>query len=144
MNGGTFGGTGNVSGAVTIGNGTSGKATLAPGMKGPGTLTIAKSLTFKSNGNYNFELGLNPHPKADQVAANGVTITSGAKFNLKSKGTATLTSGTSFTVISNTSASAISGTFSNLADGSTVIAGNNNLRVSYSGGDRNDLTLTMQ
>ncbi len=144
VNGGTFGGSGNVSGAVTIGNGTSGKAILAPGVKGPGTLTIAKGLTFKSNGNYNFELGLAPRPKADQVAANGVTITSGAKFNLKSKGTATLASATSFTVISNTSANPISGTFSNLADGSTIIAGNNTLRVSYSGGDGNDLTLTVQ
>lgn len=141
---GTLGGTGSVRGTVTIGNGTSGKAFLSPGVKEPGTFTIAKTLTFNSNGNYNFEMGLSPHSKADEVTANGVTITSGAKFNLKSRGTQTLISGTSFTVISNTSANPISGTFSNLADGSTIIAGNNTLLVSYAGGDGNDLTLTVQ
>ena len=132
------------SGAVTVGNGTSGKAFLAPGVKGPGTLTITKSLTFNSNGNYNFELGLTRHPKADQVTANGVTIMSGAKFKLRSKGTQTLTTGTSFTVISNTSAGPISGTFSNLPDGGTIIAGPNTLQANYEGGDGNDLTLTVQ
>jgi len=39
---------------------------------------------------------------------------------------------------------AISGTFGNLADGSTLTAGRNNLLVSYTGGDGNDLTLTVQ
>ena len=34
-------------------------------------------------------------------------------------------------------------TFSNLADGSTVTLGINKLQVSYSGGDGNDLTLTV-
>lgn len=37
--------------------------------------------------------------------------------------------------------SAINGTFANLADGSTLIAGRNNLLVSYVGGG-NDLALT--
>ena len=112
-------------------------------MKGPGTLTIAKALTFKSNGSYNCELGLTPHPKADQVSANGVTIQSAAKLALRTKGTQTVASGTTFTVISNTATTPISGTFANLADGSTFIAGNNTFQVSYEGGDGNDLTLTV-
>jgi hypothetical protein len=48
-----------------------------------------------------------------------------------------------FTAISNTSATPISGTFANLADGSTLTVGRNNYQVSYSGGDGNDLTLTV-
>ncbi len=143
VSGGIFGGTCNVGGAVTIGNGTSGRAFLAPGVKGPGTLTIFKSLTFKNNGSYTFELALTRNPKADQVVANGVSITSGAKFLLRGKGTTTLAVGMSFTVISNTSAIPISGVFANLPDGGTIAVGGNTFQVNYEGGDGNDLTLTV-
>jgi hypothetical protein len=51
--------------------------------------------------------------------------------------------GTVFTAISNTTTTPISGAFGNLADGSTVTVGVNRLQVSYSGGDGNDLTLTV-
>ena len=142
-NAGTFGGTGTVTGAVTVGAGTGPRAFLAPGVKRPGTLSIASTLTFKSNGSYKFELGLTPHPKADQVGANGVTIQSGATFILRTKGNQTLPLGTVFTVINNTAATPISGVFTNLADGSTITAGSNTLQVSYEGGDGNDLTLTV-
>jgi hypothetical protein len=47
------------------------------------------------------------------------------------------------TLISNTSASPISGTFSNLPDGGIVTVNGNNLQASYSGGDGNDLMLTV-
>lgn len=143
VNGGIFGGTGNVSGAVTIGDGMSGTGTLSPGVEGPGTLIFARSLTFQSDGNYRYELGLTRNPRSDQVAANGVVINTGARFNLRSKGTAALPPGTELTAISNTSASPISGTFSNLPNGATVTAGPNTLQVSYEGGDGNDLTLTV-
>jgi len=46
-------------------------------------------------------------------------------------------------VISNTAASPIVGTFHNLADGAVVLVNGNNLQASYSGGDGNDLTLTV-
>ena len=54
-----------------------------------------------------------------------------------------LTQGTVLTVISNTSANPISGAFSNLADGAIVTVNGNNLQASYTGGDGNDLTLTV-
>ena len=47
------------------------------------------------------------------------------------------------TLISNTSADPISGTFSNLPDGGIVRINGNNFQASYSGGDGNDLTLTV-
>ena len=140
---GTFGGIGSVSGAVTVATGTGTGAFLAPGTKGPGTLTLTSILTFKTGSGYKCELGLTAQPKSDQVTANGVTIESGARFALRTKGNRTLPAGTSFTVISNTAAIPISGTFSNLADGSTLLAGNNTFQVSYEGGDGNDLTMTV-
>ncbi|HWH90263.1 MAG TPA: autotransporter-associated beta strand repeat-containing protein, partial [Candidatus Binatia bacterium] len=140
---GTFGGTGSVTGPVIVGTGIGARAFFAPGINGPGTLSIVTTLTFKSNGSYKYELGLTPHPKADQVSANGVSIENGARFMLRTKGNQTLPLGTVFTIISNTAATPISGTFANLPDGSTFTVGNNTFHVSYEGSDGNDLTLTV-
>jgi hypothetical protein len=77
------------------------------------------------------------------VIANGVTINSAAMLALSGHTRGTLTQGMVLTLISNTSANPISGTFSNLPDGSIVTINGNNFQVSYSGGDGNDLTLTV-
>jgi hypothetical protein len=74
---------------------------------------------------------------------NGVTIQNGAQFSFSAVANKRLHGGQVFTAISNTSASPIAGTFANLADGSTFVAGRNSFKVSYSGGDGNDLTLTV-
>jgi hypothetical protein len=140
---GTFGGTGSVTGGVTVGTGTGPHAFLAPGVNGPGTLSIASFLIFNSDGSYKCELAATPHPRVDQVSANGVTIERGARFMLRTKGHQTLPLGTVFTVISNTATTRIAGTFANLPDGSTFTVGNNTFQVSYEGGDGNDLTLTV-
>ena len=142
--GGTLGGKGIISGATKVGTGNGAGGTLQPG-KGaskPTTLTIQNSLTFKSNGTYTWKLNTKK-AKADQVIANGVTIESGAQFDFNVVGNERLSTGTVFTAISNTATSPISGAFANLADGSTVTIGVNKLEVSYSGGDGNDLTLTV-
>ena len=143
VNAGTLGGTGKIAGAVTIGTATS-AAILAPG-KGakPGKLTLSTTLTCNARANYKVDLS-STLVKADQVAARGVTINSGATVTIGDLGTGTLTSGTVFTIIRNTAATAIAGTFSNLADGSTLIVGSNTYLVSYEGGTGNDLTLTVQ
>ena len=144
MNLGTLGGKGTISGAVTVGTGSGSGANLAPGIKGPDSLAIANTLTFKADGTYNCDLSLG-RAKADQVTANGVTIESGAQVNLLPKGFQTLPPGMVFTVINNTSANPISGTFADLADASIINATTGNkLKVSYEGGDGNDLTLTVQ
>ena len=58
--------------------------------------------------------------KTDKVVANGVTINSGATFNLSGTAQGSLTQGTVLPVISNTAATPIAGTFSNLPDGAIV------------------------
>ena len=66
-------------------------------------------------------------------------------FKLLETGTTALTPGTVFTVINNTSANPISGTFSNLPDGGTITtASGTTYKANYSGGDGNNLTLTVQ
>ena len=77
------------------------------------------------------------------MIANGVTVESGAQFNFVSVANRPLTPGTVFTAIDNTSANPITGTFANLPAGSIFAVGPNTYQVSYSGGDGNDLTLTV-
>jgi fibronectin-binding autotransporter adhesin len=106
------------------------------------TLTIQSALTFEADGTYTCRLNTKK-TKADQLIANGITIESGAQFAFKATGDEQLRTGKSATVISNTAATPISGTFANLPDGSTFTVGPNTFQVSYSGGDGNDLTLTI-
>ena len=142
VNAGTLGGRGKMSGAVTIGSGTGTGAFLAPGVNGVAGLTTQSALTFNADGIYSCEVDTS-RAKADKITAKGVTINSGALFSFVALGNQTLAQGTVFTVINNRSPNPITGTFSNLPDGSTFTVGNNTFRASYSGGDGNDLTLTV-
>ena len=139
---GTLGGTGKITGAVTIASGTT-PAIVAPGNGSkPGTLTTLSTIAFNAHATYKIDLN-STTVTADKVAANGVTIVSGALVSIDDLGSFALTAGTVFTLINNSAATPIAGTFSNLADGSTLVVGSNTYLVSYEGGDGNDLTLTV-
>lgn len=143
INGGTLGGTGRISGAVTVATGAS-ASFLAPGTgKAPATLTLLSTLSFNSAATFKVDLD-SSKAKADKVTAKGVTINNGAQFTLTDGGNGIMPSGTIFTVINNTSATPIVGTFSNLANGSIFSNNGNTYRASYTGGTGNDLTLTVQ
>jgi autotransporter-associated beta strand protein len=144
VNSGILAGNGIISGAVTIGTGSGTKAKLQPGFESStaNTLTLQDSLTFRSEGDYSYKLYTNK-AKADEVIANGVTIEKGAHFDFEVMGSTKLGSGTGFTAISNTAATPIGGNFENLRDGSLITSGPNSFQVSYTGGDGNDLTLTV-
>jgi autotransporter-associated beta strand protein len=143
VNRGGLGGNGTIAGTVTLSPTTGRSALLIPGTKQSlGALTIQKTLTFNAGATYDFALNSNLGT-ADLVIANGVTIASGAIFAAVDNGNTLRLAGTTFTPIRNTAAAAINGRFGNLADGSTVTVGVNKFQVSYSGGDGNDLTLTV-
>ena len=143
---GTLGGSGIVTGAVTIGNGTSSGAILAPahGTSRQTTFTTQGTLTFNTNSNFTFSFkAKGSKAKTDLVVANGITINSGVTYNALATTIGTLPVGLVFTVINNTSASPIAGTFLGLADGAIVTINGNRFQASYAGGDGNDLTLTV-
>ncbi len=147
---GKLGGTGIIAGAPTIGTGSGTGAFLAPGGEtrtGQVPLTIQSALIFNADATYTctFKAQQNRETRAKvgMVIANGVTINSGAMIDLIGHITGVLSQGFVLTLISNTSADPISGTFSNLPDGSIVTINGNNFQASYSGGDGNDLTLTV-
>ncbi len=143
---GTLGGSGIIAGAVTVGSGSGTGAFLAPAHGGNKqlTLTIQSSLTFNSDATYTYTFKAKRNrSKIDKVIANGVTIKSGAMINLSGTTQGPLTQGTALTLIKNTAATPIAGTFNNLPDGGIVIVNGNNLQADYSGGDGNELTLTV-
>lgn len=146
VNAGTLGGGGIISGAVSVGtNANTGvQALLAPskGVQKPATLTIQSALTLNDDSTYIYKLNTKKYV-SDEVIANGVTIDSGAKFSFRPSGNNALTAGQVFTVIGNTAATPIVGAFHNLPEGRVIVVNGSKLQASYTGGDGNDLTLTV-
>jgi autotransporter-associated beta strand protein len=144
VNAGTLGGSGIIAGTVTVGTNTGTAAFLAPskGAKKPATLTIQSGLTLNDDSTYIYKLDTR-RLRADEVIANGVTVDGGAKFSFQPSGDNALTIGQVFTVINNIAAAPIAGMFHNLANGKIITVNGSKLQASYSGGDRNDLTLTV-
>jgi len=145
VTGGTLGGTGTIGGSVTVGGG-SGSAALDPGAhpRDEATLAIQGSLTFQTGGTYLYTFkATGNNSEADEVIANGVSISGGATLAIDAKTGVRLRIGTTFTAISNTAETPIAGTFANLPDGSIITSKGNKFQGSYEGGDGNDLTLTV-
>jgi autotransporter-associated beta strand protein len=142
VEGGTLGGKGIIGGLVTVGTGAAQQAVLAPGTNRLGVLTTQQTLAFGANGVYNWNVDTQS-ATGDGVAANGVTISATAVFNIFPRRNASIPPGALFTVIDNTAATPMAGTFSNLPDGGTITVGNNTYQANYEGGDGNDLTLTV-
>jgi autotransporter-associated beta strand protein len=145
---GTLGGNGSIFayGDVTIGTGSSSGAKLLPGKsaKKAGTLEIADgTLTFNSLSTYGCILNRTTQKASLADVSFGVTINSNASFSFIDTGTGTLTPGQFFTVIHNHSGPIV-GTFSNLPDGATFTSNGTTFKASYTGGDGNALTLTVQ
>jgi len=141
---GTLAGDGTIAGPVVVAMGTGAQAILSPGKADaqPAVITLLDRLTFNDGGRY--RCGLNSDiASSDEIFADGVTINGGARFRVGDAGATRLTPGLVLTIINNTAPTAINGTFSNLADGSIFTIGNNTYQANYSGGDGNDLTLTV-
>jgi hypothetical protein len=108
------------------------------------TLTTQSTVTFNADATYVYTFKAKRNTaRTDMVVADGITINSGAMIALSGQTQGRLTTGLTLTLIRNTSANPISSTFSNLPDGAIVTINGNNLQASYSGGDGNDLTLTV-
>ena len=105
-------------------------------------MSLLSRLTFDAPATYKVDLD-SGSATADKVVAFGLTIQSGAQIILADRGNSVLTHGLVFTIIDNTAAPPITGSFSNLPDGAFVSVNGNNLQASYTGGDGNDLTLTV-
>lgn len=137
---GAFGGTGRTAKAVTIGSGVpGGVAVLEPGANGIGTLTTTGPLALLADATYSLECNFSNNT-ADRVVAAAVNIQQAAlAVTLLTNGT--LAAGSSFMIIDNTGTAAVSGTFNGLPELGVVTIGSYQFRITYRGGNGNDVVL---
>ena len=135
VNHGTFSGSG-TSRAITVNSG----GTLAPGDNGPGILTTVGNLMLALEAIYLVDLnGAIVGLQYDQTAVAGGVALNGATLSL-SLGFQPAP-GMMFTIIENDGSDAVNGTFGGLPEGTTFTVGDQTFRMSYAGGDGNDVVL---
>ncbi|MCX8092404.1 MAG: hypothetical protein N3I86_15975, partial [Verrucomicrobiae bacterium] len=135
-------------GAVLSGSGTVPPfvcaGTVRPGGSSVGVLTVSGGTAAFQAGS-TFQVNLNgpaPGTDYDQLRVSAPPSLSGATLSVL-PGFSPIV-GQSFVVITNTGAAAFTTTFTNLPEGSILTVSNLRLRVSYAGGDGNDVTLTAE
>jgi autotransporter-associated beta strand protein len=133
------------SGATVGGSGTfpaislSSGAVLAPG-NSPGILRSG-NLTLASDSTLSIELdGSTAGTGYDQLDVTGTVDVTGATLSVSLGFTPTL--GDSFVIINNDSTDAVTGNFLGLSEGANLTVSSQIFRLSYVGGDGNDVTLT--
>jgi autotransporter-associated beta strand protein len=136
VGGGTLGGSG-MTGDVTV----AAAGALAPGAS-TGILRTG-SLTFFAGADFFVELaGTTAGTGYDQAAVTGSADITGANLEVSLINGFDPGIGDSFTILANDGSDAITGTFAGLAQGATFVAADGVFRISYSGGDGNDIVLT--
>jgi autotransporter-associated beta strand protein len=120
---------------------SSGPGILAPGVGSPGLLTCS-NLSMTAGGNsLNLELnGTTPGSGHDQLNVRGTNNLAGCLLNVILNFTPALSN--QFVIINNDGAEAITGTFSGRPEGTVFVVGGELFRISYVGGDGNDVVLT--
>ncbi|CAN5708945.1 hypothetical protein BH23PAT2_BH23PAT2_02820 [soil metagenome] len=145
---GTYGNVDVLEGGILKGTGTVGNVeifsggTIAPGLS-PGCLSTG-DLTFNEGGIYDFELGgTTACTQYDQIKVTGSVTLGNGTLNTLLINDFKPTSGQSFTIIANDGSDAVNGTFKDLAEGATLEVDGVVYKISYVGGDGNDVVLTV-
>ncbi len=115
--------------------------TVAPGHS-PGCLTVGGNLTI--TGSYSAEIGgKTACTEYDQLKVTGTVDLTNGTLNVSFYNGFKPTTGQKYTIIDNDAADAVTGTFSGLAQGATITVGTYKMSISYTGGDGNDVVLTV-
>ncbi|KQP10117.1 hypothetical protein ASF28_02870 [Methylobacterium sp. Leaf99] len=133
--GATLGGSGST-GTVTVAAG----GTLSPG-NSPGVLST-KDLSLAAGAVLREEIGGTATGQFDQLKVVGTVSLNGAKLDASAVSFFSPIRGNSFAIIDNDGTDAVAGTFAGLTEGGTLSFGARSLRISYHGGDGNDVVLT--
>src|SRR5258706_159039 len=136
ISGHTLSGIGSVSGAVTANSGS----VISPGNSGIGTLTFNNNLTLNAGATLMVVLnGTNAGTSYNQISVQGAVALNNATLAVALGYTPAL--GDSFIIITNGGSNAVFGTFSGLAEGTFFTNNGASFRISYTGGDGNDVVL---
>jgi hypothetical protein len=140
----TLTGTGTISGTGTLPTTGVIGTTIRPGTGGGvNTTAILTTGSFAmTGGTLAIDInGTTPGTNYDQLAVNGTVNLDSPTLQVNFPG-APPTAGQTFVIIANDGADPVTGTFSGLPQGAIITAGGVALRISYTGGDGNDVVLT--
>ena len=129
------------SGASLAGSGTVPTVTATSGGTVAPTLLVTRDLALNSGATFSVALnGTTPGSGYSRSAAIGTVNLGSATLSAALGFTPTL--GSEFMIVSNDGSDPVVGTFNGLPEGSTLTSGSVLLRISYVGGDGNDVVLT--
>jgi autotransporter-associated beta strand protein len=137
--GGSFGGTGRTSAAITIGTGSGTGAILEPGNLSIGTLTTTGTLTMNADATYALQISTTV-VISDTMVVNAAVLNNPV-LSITDLNPGTFPLGDSLMILKNAGSAAITGTFNGLPEFSLVTVNGYSLRITYKGGDGNDIVL---
>ncbi|UOG66536.1 hypothetical protein LRM44_00460 [Candidatus Nanosynbacter sp. HMT-352] len=130
--GGVFGGDATVKSLYVSG-------VVAPG-NSPGKITVLENFYLKNTGVYKAEILNKDH--YDQIVAHDVHLNGSLDLTYLAGGV--IKKGDTFTIVSNNGTNPVQGTFKDLPEGAEVTVSGATFKISYVGGDGNDVVLTAQ
>ena len=117
---------------------------VAPG-NSPGKITVLNDFYMNGTGVYKAEILDKDH--YDQIVAQSVQLSNGGsspKLELVYLPGGTIKKGDTFTIINNNGSAPVQGTFNGLPEGAEFAVDGATFKISYVGGDGNDVVLTAQ
>ena len=130
--GGVFGGDATVGGLYVSG-------VVSPG-NSPGKITVLGGFSLENTGVYKAEILNKDH--YDQIVAHDVYLEGSLDLTYLAGGV--IKKGDTFTIVSNNGTNPVQGTFKDLPEGAEVTVSGATFKISYVGGDGNDVVLTAQ
>ena len=130
--GGVFGGDATVKGLYVSG-------VVAPG-NSPGKIAVLETFSLQNTGVYKAEILNKDH--YDQIVARDVYLKGSLDLTYLAGGV--IKKGDTFTIVSNNGTNPVQGTFKDLPEGAEVTVSGATFKISYVGGDGNDVVLTAQ
>ena len=112
---------------------------VAPG-NSPGKITVLETFSLQNTGVYKAEILNKDH--YDQIAARDVYLKGSLDLTYLAGGV--IKKGDTFTIVSNNGTNPVQGTFKDLPEGAEVTVSGATFKISYVGGDGNDVVLTAQ
>jgi hypothetical protein len=135
-------------GAGIVGSVTSTGGTVVPGDDGTGDGTLTTTGGFSLDAASQLVLSLDGNTPGNgagnygQVSAGGDVALNGATLSLNLGADYTPAAGDTLTLINNGGSNPVTGTFAGLPEGHLLTLGGSTFRISYVGGDGNDVTLS--
>ena len=130
--GGVFGGDATVKSLYVSG-------VVAPG-NSPGKITVLETFSLQNTGVYKAEILNKDH--YDQIVAHDVYLNGSLDLTYLAGGV--IKKGDTFTIVNNNGTNPVQGTFKDLPEGAEVTVSGATFKISYVGGDGNDVVLTAQ